>query len=138
MSGVRCGLLLLPESLPEFGPLCREAEDAGFQMLGIGDSQSVFREVYVALTVAALYTRRVRLGPQVTNPVSRHLVVTASAWLNMGFITPPVGINLFVIQGVARGSTMREIALGSTPFVLFMLVALLFVFPDLALWLPCQ
>jgi TRAP-type C4-dicarboxylate transport system permease large subunit len=43
-----------------------------------------------------------------------------------------------VIQGVARGSTMREIALGSTPFVLFMLVALLFVFPDLALWLPCQ
>ncbi len=26
-------------------------------------------------------------------------------WLEMGFITPPVGINLFVIQGVARGST---------------------------------
>jgi 5,10-methylenetetrahydromethanopterin reductase len=79
MTEVRWGLLLLPESLAEFGPLCRDAEDAGFQMLGIGDSQSVFREVYVALTVAALHTRRVRLGPQVTNPVSRHLVVTASA-----------------------------------------------------------
>jgi C4-dicarboxylate transporter, DctM subunit len=61
-------------------------------------------------------------------------------WLEMGFITPPVGINLFVIQGVARGSTMREIAVGSTPFVLLliMLVGLLFVFPDLALWLPRQ
>jgi tripartite ATP-independent transporter DctM subunit len=61
-------------------------------------------------------------------------------WLEMGFITPPVGINLFVIQGVARGSSMRDIAVGSTPFVvlLVVLVILLFLFPDLALWLPRQ
>jgi len=61
-------------------------------------------------------------------------------WLEMGFITPPVGINLFVIQGVARGSSMRDIAVGSTPFVLLMilLVVILFLFPDLALWLPRQ
>jgi C4-dicarboxylate transporter, DctM subunit len=61
-------------------------------------------------------------------------------WLEMGFITPPVGINLFVIQGVARGSSMRDIAVGSTPFVLIMilLVVILFFFPDLALWLPRQ
>jgi tripartite ATP-independent transporter DctM subunit len=59
-------------------------------------------------------------------------------WLEMGFITPPVGINLFVIQGVARGSRMRDIALGSTPFVvlLVLLEVALFLFPDLALWLP--
>ena len=61
-------------------------------------------------------------------------------WLEMGFITPPVGINLFVIQGVARGSTMRDIAVGSTPFVLILilLVVVLFLVPDLALWLPRQ
>ncbi|HUP37434.1 MAG TPA: TRAP transporter large permease [Candidatus Limnocylindria bacterium] len=61
-------------------------------------------------------------------------------WLEMGFITPPVGINLFVIQGVARGSTMRDIAVGATPFVviLILLVVILFLVPDLALWLPRQ
>ena len=61
-------------------------------------------------------------------------------WLEMGFITPPVGINLFVIQGVARGSSMRDIAVGATPFVLILilLVVVLFLVPDLALWLPRQ
>jgi 5,10-methylenetetrahydromethanopterin reductase len=49
------------------------------ELLGVADSQSVFRELYVALTVAALSTSRVRLGPLVTNPQTRHLVVTASA-----------------------------------------------------------
>lgn len=76
---VRWGVVLLPGSLAGFGELCREVEDAGFDWLGVADSQSVFRELYVALTVAALNTSRVRLGPLVTNPLTRHLVVTASA-----------------------------------------------------------
>lgn len=75
----RFGIVFLPESLGGFGDLCREAEDSGFEWLGVADSQSVFRELYVALTLAALNTSRVRLGPLVTNPLTRHLVVTASA-----------------------------------------------------------
>jgi 5,10-methylenetetrahydromethanopterin reductase len=75
----RFGIVLLPESLVGFGGLCREVEENGFDWLGVADSQSVFREMYVALTVAALNTSRVRLGPLVTNPLTRHLVVTASA-----------------------------------------------------------
>jgi 5,10-methylenetetrahydromethanopterin reductase len=75
----RFGVVLLPESLSDFGALCREAEDNGFDLLGVADSQSVFRELYVALTLAALNTSRIRLGPLVTNPLTRHLVVTASA-----------------------------------------------------------
>lgn len=71
--------MFLPESLAGFGDLCREAEDTGFDLLGVADSQSIFRELYVALTLAALETSRVRLGPLVTNPLTRHLVVTASA-----------------------------------------------------------
>jgi 5,10-methylenetetrahydromethanopterin reductase len=75
----RFGIVFLPESLPGFGELCREAEGNGFDWLGVADSQSVFRELYVALTLAALHTTRIRLGPLVTNPLTRHLVVTASA-----------------------------------------------------------
>jgi len=61
-------------------------------------------------------------------------------WLEMGFITPPVGINLFVIQGVAKGGTMKEISWGATPYVIMMIifVGILFLYPDLALWLPRQ
>ena len=72
-------MVLLPESIGGFGALCGEAEERGFDLLGVADSQSVFRELYVALTLAALHTTRVRLGPLVTNPLTRHLVVTASA-----------------------------------------------------------
>ena len=61
-------------------------------------------------------------------------------WLEMGFITPPVGINLFVIQGVAKGGTMKEISWGATPYVVMMIlfVGLLFLFPEMVLWLPRQ
>jgi len=78
-AAARFGIVFLPETLTGWGELCREAEDTGFEWLGVADSQSVFRELYVALTLAALHTRRARLGPLVTNPLTRHLVVTASA-----------------------------------------------------------
>src|SRR6266568_3668356 len=78
-TGARFGIVFLPESLGDFGSLCREAEEAGFDLLGVADSQSVFRELYVALAIAARDTSRIRLGPLVTNPQTRHLVVTASA-----------------------------------------------------------
>ena len=61
-------------------------------------------------------------------------------WLEIGLITPPVGLNLFVIQNLMRGTTARDVTVGTTPYVILMvfLVVLLFVFPDLALWLPRQ
>jgi C4-dicarboxylate transporter, DctM subunit len=61
-------------------------------------------------------------------------------WLEIGLITPPVGLNLFVIQNLMKGTTARDVTLGTTPYVLLMvvLVVLLFLFPDLALWLPRQ
>ena len=53
-------------------------------------------------------------------------------------ITPPVGLNLFVVQSLRKGGSMNAVILGSLPFVmaLFVMIALLAVFPDLALWLP--
>lgn len=52
-------------------------------------------------------------------------------------ITPPVGLNLYVIQSVAR-TTLSNVARGVWPFLLLMLatVAVLYVFPDLALYIP--
>ena len=55
----------------------------------------------------------------------------------VGLITPPVGMNLFVLQGISRGVTIRTIALGALPFIvaMFVTVGLLCVFPEIALWL---
>ncbi len=72
------------------------------------------------------------------NPVWFGIIMVI--WLEIGFITPPVGLNLFVIQGLMPGTGAREVTVGTTPYVIMMvmLVVLLFVFPDLALWLPAQ
>jgi tripartite ATP-independent transporter DctM subunit len=57
--------------------------------------------------------------------------------LEAGLLTPPVGLNLFVIQGVT-GAPLGQVARGSVPFLLILLGAgvLLVLFPALALWLP--
>jgi tripartite ATP-independent transporter DctM subunit len=53
-------------------------------------------------------------------------------------ITPPVGINLYVVQGLRKGGKIKDVMIGSAPFVvaLFVLLFLLSVFPDIALFLP--
>ena len=53
-------------------------------------------------------------------------------------ITPPVGLNLFVVQSLRKSGSIQAVINGSLPFVasLFLLIALLAAFPDLALWLP--
>lgn len=58
-------------------------------------------------------------------------------FVEMGQITPPIGINLFVIQGVWRGQ-FKDVVLGAIPFhvLMIILLILLVIFPSLALWLP--
>ncbi|WP_345797029.1 TRAP transporter large permease [Castellaniella sp. MT123] len=58
--------------------------------------------------------------------------------LEVGLIHPPLGLNLFVIQGVAPQVALRDIMLGVLPFVAIMLVfiGVLAVFPELVTWLP--
>lgn len=53
-------------------------------------------------------------------------------------ITPPVGLNLFVVQSLRKSGSMGAVITGALPFVLamFILLALLSFFPGLALWLP--
>ncbi len=53
-------------------------------------------------------------------------------------ITPPVGLNLFVVQSLRTHGSMNDVMRGAAPFVVMMLalVAVLAIFPDIALWLP--
>ena len=59
--------------------------------------------------------------------------------LEIGYTTPPFGLLLFVLKGVAPpGTTMRDIYLAGMPFIacVLLLIALIIVFPPLATWLP--
>jgi len=60
--------------------------------------------------------------------------------LEMALITPPVGLNLFVVQGVRRGGSLNDVIFGAIPFVfaLMAMVALLAFVPGVATWLPQQ
>lgn len=53
-------------------------------------------------------------------------------------ITPPVGLNLFVVQSLRKSGSMAAVINGALPFVfaMFVMLALLAWFPSLALWLP--
>lgn len=57
----------------------RVAEDCGYSMLTTGDSQSLWADPYVSLTFAAQHTTVPRLGITVSNPMTRHPAVAASA-----------------------------------------------------------
>ena len=59
------------------------AETAGLGGVWVGDSPVLWRELYVLLGAAAGRTSRIRLGPAVTNPVSRQVAVTASALMTL-------------------------------------------------------
>lgn len=56
----------------------------------------------------------------------------------MGVITPPVGVNVYVVSGMERDLPLQTVFRGSLPFLaaLIVAVALLLLFPGLATWLP--
>ena len=59
--------------------------------------------------------------------------------MEAALITPPIGINLYVVQGIrSRGGDFNDVSIGAVPFLfsMFFLIAFLLIFPDLALWLP--
>jgi 5,10-methylenetetrahydromethanopterin reductase len=66
----------------------RGVERHGYAILGISDSQSICRDVYVTLGLCAAETGRIRLGPRVITPVTRHPAVAASAAATLEEIAP--------------------------------------------------
>jgi C4-dicarboxylate transporter, DctM subunit len=60
--------------------------------------------------------------------------------MEVGLITPPIGLNLFVINAIAPQIPTKDILWGSLPYVLVMFLAIIIlcIFPDIATWLPNQ
>ncbi len=87
----------------------------------------------VTLTVPILYPTVVALG---FDPIWFGVIIVLV--VEMGVITPPVGINVYIIKGVAPDVPMGKIFRGAMAFLVGMIVlaGLLLVFPELATWLP--
>jgi C4-dicarboxylate transporter, DctM subunit len=72
------------------------------------------------------------------DPIWFGVVITLN--LEAGLITPPVGLNLYVVQGIAPDIPLATVLRGSIPFILLLMlgIVILCVFPQLATWLPAQ
>ena len=70
------------------------------------------------------------------NPIWFSIIVVIV--VEVGLIHPPVGMNLFVIQAQAPDVRVTDIYRGILPFLAapFILIIVMFAFPELALWLP--
>jgi 5,10-methylenetetrahydromethanopterin reductase len=118
---VRSGLLLLPhDTAPRLSELARLAETAGYDHLWLADER-FFREVYGVLTLCAIRTERIRLGPCVTDPYSRHPALTAMAIATLDEISGGravlglgAGISGFAELGVRRDKPARAIREAAT------------------------
>jgi C4-dicarboxylate transporter DctM subunit len=85
-------------------------------------------------TVPIVFPIIVKLG---YDPVWFGILITVL--MEAALITPPIGVNLYVVQGIRKeGGRFGDVAIGAAPFVLMMiaLIALLIAFPDIALYLP--
>ena len=58
--------------------------------------------------------------------------------MELAMITPPVGINLYVVQGLRKRGKIDDVIIGASPFVITMMLMLviLSIWPEIALWLP--
>jgi tripartite ATP-independent transporter DctM subunit len=88
----------------------------------------------IVITVPLLYPILTKYG---IDPI--HFGVVLVIFVELGQISPPIGINLFVIQSIWDGK-LGQVVMGTIPFHLIMFVVLAAVIfrPELALWLPNQ
>lgn len=89
----------------------------------------------ILITIPVLFPIITQLG---FDPIWFGVVMTLN--MEMGLITPPVGLNLYVVQGIAPEIPLREILRGTLPYVgvlAFGIVLLIFV-PGVVTWLPNQ
>ncbi|MDQ6772476.1 MAG: LLM class flavin-dependent oxidoreductase [Candidatus Dormibacteraeota bacterium] len=78
--GIEVSIGISPrQPLRAWGDLAAGLESAGVDRLWLIDSQLAMKDVYAGLLLAAQRTTRLRLGPGVTNPLTRHPTVTAGA-----------------------------------------------------------
>jgi C4-dicarboxylate transporter DctM subunit len=88
----------------------------------------------IVITVPLLFPILGRYG---IDPILFGVVLVI--YIELGQISPPIGINLFVIQSIWDGK-LSEVVYGTIPFhlIMFMVLAMVIFWPELALWLPQQ
>lgn len=98
MSDFDFGVGLFPtEPLQKMIQLAKVSEESGFSHIWVGDSHLIWREAYVNMTAMMLNTTKVKFGTGVTNPLTRHPSVLASAYATLEEYAPGrmiVGIGL--------------------------------------------
>src|SRR3989338_1648525 len=98
VSSMEFGVGLFPtEPLGKMIELAKLSEELGFSHVWVGDSHLIWREAYVNMAAVALNTSKVKIGTGVTNPLTRHPSVVASAYATLEELAPRrfiVGIGL--------------------------------------------
>jgi probable F420-dependent oxidoreductase len=89
--------------------MTRLAEEHGFDYAWIWDSHVLWQEVYPIFTLMAANTGRIKIGPCVTNPLTRDVTVTASALATLNEISGGR-----MVMGMGRGDSARRV-IGKTP-----------------------
>jgi len=88
----------------------------------------------IVITVPLLYPVLASYG---IDPILFGVILVI--YVELGQISPPIGINLFVIQSIWDGK-LAEVVLGTIPFhlIMFVVLAIVIAWPELSLWLPAQ
>ena len=70
------------------------------------------------------------------DPIWFAVIMTVN--LEIGLVTPPVGLNLYIVKNIAPDVPMSHVLLGVIPFVIIEILVIICVciWPQLALWLP--
>ena len=87
----------------------------------------------ILITLPMLYPIIKALG---FDPIWFNVVLLIN--MELALITPPVGMNLFVIKGISEDSSIQDIIAGAAPFAAIMVfeILLLCFVPEIATWLP--
>ena len=93
----------------------RAAEEGKFEFIGVPDSPMLSRELYASCMACALSTDKVKIAPMVSNPVSRHPSVAASALLALNDVAPGrirfgIGVGDSAVFSIGeQGATVQDV-----------------------------
>ncbi len=105
------GVYDTPNYLDDTTRFVKFIEQKGFDQVWVGDSQLIHRDAYTELARWAMNTNRIKIGPLVTNPATRHPSVTASAICSIDEIS-----NGRALLAIGTGETaVRRVGIKTRP-----------------------
>ena len=110
------------EPLVKVGEMAKAIEARGFEALWFIDFQLGLKDVYTSMSLAALATEKIAIGPAVTNVITRHPTVTANAITALDELSEErallgLGVGWSAVQGAGcKPSTVNEVRAGINAF----------------------